>query len=35
MGSIGDVQTQIELSHRINYLHKEVFELLIGSFADL
>jgi four helix bundle protein len=35
MGSINEVQTQIELAHRINYLSLEVYESLIDEALQI
>lgn len=35
MGSINEAQTQIELAHRVNYLTKEIYELLINEALQI
>ena len=35
MGSINEVQTQIELSHRFGYIKKEIFDPLIDEALQI
>jgi len=35
MGSINEAQTQIELAYRVNYLSKEIYELLIDEALQI
>lgn len=35
MGSINELQTQLELAHRVNYLSKEIYETLIDEALQI
>lgn len=35
MGSINEVQTQIELAHRVKYLNREIYDALIDEALQI
>ena len=35
MGSINEAQTQIELAYRVNYLAREIYELLLDEALQI